>query len=193
MQIDRGYINTSIDLGSYQYSGIAKHYTLFENNQLTLPNLYKKILNERESFKKEIYNLLDKEYKRYEQLRHKKISELNISEKNEFFLDYGSSTDEYRRMQSYFSEEPFKFPVKPCLQKIALLELINFKKNQAWDLWTLCNYFRNNLFHSFNDSEYIDELNLNDNRYDAALIYAIKETMGLDDSIVEKYFGGFDT
>lgn len=181
-----------IELGSSQYDSIAKAYELYDEKQMPFPDFYKNILeNFQEEFKKELYLFLKKEYTVYQAVLDKEMKELTEKEKEEFFFDVYTDQEAFERMKEVLSNEPFKFPVKPHLQKIALLEFVEFKKNQSYDLWTLIGYLRRNLFR--NMMPYFRGTMEASHRSDAALIYTLKVVLDLDHTTITKYFGGFDT
>jgi hypothetical protein len=186
------HTNNLIELGSYQYESISQSHSLYCEDRKELPDFYKKIIDEfQEEFKGELFKFLEKEFKVYEAVRLKKMKDLTQDEREEFFFDVYQEQKAFARMKDFLSPEPFKFPVKPHLQKIALLEFVEFKKQKAWDLWSLCIYLQRELFRKM--MPFIGESAEVSRSNDAAIIYIFKVIFDLDHTTITKYFGGFDT
>lgn len=184
-----------IQLGSFQYGSIQKRYTIYNEDPSVLPEFYREIvIHYRDEFQAAIRSYMTDIYRKYENTRLKKRKELTPQEHEEFFFDIYTPDEAWERLHSVLKPDPFKFPVKPHLDKIAIMEYAKYRRNSSWDLWTLCDNLRlgilGNLMHLTTDKNI--QL-ISNSETDAALIYCIKDILDLEDRLIEDAFGDFDT
>jgi hypothetical protein len=188
-----------IDLGSYQYSSIAKLFCLYKNSPGKMQELYRNIHQNPSEFKKELYNFMEKIYNKFNDMLERGWDNLTQAEKNEFFYDiYGE--DAIREFGILLHKSPFEFPVHPNLLKLSVLKYTEFCKHNAHDLWYLLSEFKKNVIQPLIDKDkrlkklYIKtDIDIEGNIHDASVLFLLADILNIDDDIITKYFGNFDT
>jgi hypothetical protein len=187
-QLDRKDNLSLIDLGSYQYSEIEKDYSRFRRCPEKLPEFYRNIYFNPTDFKNKLYNFLEQVYNKYESIRLKTFEELTDEEREEFFFDiYPTEEDCLSEIEFQLKENPFDFPVKPTMLKLALLKYAEFFRKMARDLWRFLSEIHAGIFKNSNYPT------IDGYTEDAAVLFLLAYTLDIDDILITKYFGNFDT
>jgi hypothetical protein len=138
-------------------------------------------------------------YNKFSSMLERGWDGLTPEEKNEFFYDiYGD--DAIKEFEASLHKSPFEFPVHPNMLKLAVLKYTQFCKFNANDLWYLLHEFKINVIQKMIDrdknmKQLFDEIDINieGNIHDASVLFLIADILNIDDTMVTKYFGGFDT
>jgi len=177
--------------GSSQYDNIAKELQMLISGEINLPTDYQSVLDNPEQIIKDTTVFLDEIYRLYNNANHKTYEELDDEVKEDFYMldDTLEIEEGMSRIKKMISDEPFKFPVKGHLTKIALLEFVEHKKNKSWDLWSLLNHLHWNILNVSPPAE----SRSSSLQVDAYTLYIIMKVFDYDIILMQKVFGGFDT
>ena len=189
------YEEPEISLGSSQYDEIAKNFIMLNNGTVAPLKRYQNFIDDPVELKETTERVLNKYYDKFSlfmKTPYKDIDKLSEDFREEYLWDIEPTHRDFLELKKRLSKEPFKFPVKGHLTKIAFLELVSFHKNQAWDLWTFLGELRSLTIDKCEYKLHPDDDVRASIEY-ANIMFIFKKLYDLDNTIIQKYFGGFDT
>ena len=179
-------------LGSSQYDAISKHLFMLDQGAVNPLDEFQAAIDDPTETKERLLEYLTKTYNDFSEFQGLTFQEVNKMDL-EFINDYLWSSnpkevdiENFFKLKEELSDEPFKFPVRPHLTKIALLETTEFHKNRSWDLWSWLATLGPEMFiepQGFHHNSIVE----------ANTLYAIMQIFDIDHDLIKKFFGGFDT